>query len=76
MAFVQLSYPRNEIRGVYWNHPVRPSACLSVDTWLGKMVSCFPVTPVLTKLHRHTPHESRIDPVEFEVKRSKAQCMD
>ena len=26
--------------GVYWNHPVCPSVRLSVDTWLGKMVSC------------------------------------
>ena len=24
--------PRNEVRGgVYWNHPVRPSVCLSVS---------------------------------------------
>ena len=23
--------PRNEVRGVYWNHPVRPSVCPSVD---------------------------------------------
>ena len=35
--------PRNEVRGVYWNHPVRPSVSLSVrlsvDARLGKMVS-------------------------------------
>ena len=32
--------PRNEVRGgVYWNHPVRLSVRLSVDTRLGKMVS-------------------------------------
>ena len=39
----QQSYytPLNEVRGgVYWNHPVCPSVRLSVDTWLGKMVSC------------------------------------
>ena len=29
-AFKVFLYPRNEFRGVYWNHPVRPSVCPSV----------------------------------------------
>ena len=44
MSSIWVNYtPRNEVRGVYWNHPVRPSVRLSVrlsvDARLGKMVS-------------------------------------
>ena len=31
--------PRNEVRGGILESP-RPSVCLSVDAWLGKMVTC------------------------------------
>ena len=30
--------PATKLGGVYWNHPVRPSVCPSVDARLGKMV--------------------------------------
>ena len=35
--------------------------------------NCFPFTPILMKLHRHTPHESRMGPVDFRVKRLKVK---
>ena len=31
--------PATKLGGVYWNHPVHPSVCPSVDARLGKMVS-------------------------------------
>ena len=34
---------------------------------------CFPFTPILMKLHRHIPHESRMGPIDFRVKRSKVK---
>ena len=43
---------------------------------LGKIFhvhKCLPFTPILMKLHRHTPHESRMGPVDFRVKRSKVK---
>ena len=45
VCIVNYYTPSNEVRGVYWNHPVCPSVrlsvCLSVDARapLGKMVS-------------------------------------
>ena len=35
--------------------------------------NCFPFTPIIMKLHMQTPHESRMCPVDFEVKRSKVK---
>ena len=81
--------PRNEVRGVYWNHhvrpSVRPSVCLSVPLSVRPSVrphlgfpahNCFPFTPIIMKLHMQTPHESRMCPIDFEVKRSRSQCMN
>ena len=35
--------------------------------------NCFPFTPIIMKLHTQTPHEARMCPIDFEVKRSKVK---
>ena len=50
--------PRNEVRGVYWNHHVRPSVCPAAFGFPAH--NCFPFTPIIMKLHMQTPHESRM----------------
>ena len=35
--------------------------------------NCFPFTPIIMKLHMQTPHEARMCPIDFEVKRSKVK---
>ena len=71
--------PRNEVRGVYWNHhvrlSVRPSVRLSVcpAAFGFPAHNCFPFTPIIMKLHMQTPHEARMCPIDFEVKRSKVK---
>ena len=79
--------PRIEVRGVYWNHhvrpsvpsvrpSVRPSVCPSVRPSVCPAAigfpahDCFPFAPIMMKLHMQTPHESRMCPIDFEVKRS------
>ena len=64
-------YPRNEVRGVYWNHHVRLSVCPSAFGFPAH--NCFPFTPIIMKLHMQTPHEARMCPIDFEVKRSKVK---
>ena len=52
---------------------VRPSVRLSVCPvafWFPAH-NCFPFTPIIMKLHMQTPHEARMCPIDFEVKRSK-----
>ena len=72
--------PRNEVRGVYWNHHVRPfvrpSVCPAAFGFPAH--NCFPFTPIIMKLHMQTPHESRMCPIDFEVKRSRSrsQCIN
>ena len=75
--------PRNEVRGVYWNHHVRLSVRQSVCPSVRPSVcpaafgfpahNCFPFTPIIMKLHMQTPHESRMCPIDFEVQRSKVK---
>ena len=46
---------------------------------LGKMIlmhNCFPFIPIIIKLHTKSPHESRMCPMDFLVKRSSSQCID
>ena len=46
---------------------------------LGKMnpaLNGFPIAPIIMKLHTKTPHESRMCPIDFWVKRSRWQCID
>ena len=76
--FVGLLYPRNEVRGVYWNHHVRPSVRPSVcpAAFGFPAHNCFPFTPIIMKLHMQTPHESRMCPIDLEVKRSRSQCIN
>ena len=38
-----------------------------------KLIVCFPFTPIIMKLHMQTPHELRMCPIDFEVKRSKVK---
>ena len=68
--------PRNEVRGVYWNHHVRPSVCPAAFGFPAH--NCFPFTPIIMKLHMQTPHEARMCPIDFEVKgqRSRSQCIN
>ena len=77
--------PRNEVRGgVYWNHHVRlsdrPFVRLSVrpSAFGFPAHNCFPFTPIIMKLHMQTPHEARMCPIDFEVKRSRSrsQCIN
>ena len=70
--------PATKLWGVYWNHHVRPSVRPSVCPAVRPSVcpaafgfqahNCFPFTPIIMKLHMQTPHESRICPIDFEVK--------
>ena len=70
-------YPRNEVRGggVYWNRHVRSSVRPSVRpaAFGFPAHNCFPFTPIIMKLHMQTPHEARMCPIDFEVKRSKVK---
>ena len=64
--------PRNEVRGVYWNHHVcLPVRLLSAFGFPAH--NCFPFTPIIMNLHMQTPHEARMCPIDFEVKRSKVK---
>ena len=38
--------------------------------------NCFSLTPFIMRLHIQTPHESRMCPIYFWVKRSRSQCID
>ena len=68
-----LLYPHvTKLGGVYWNHHVRLSVRLSSTFWFPAH-NCFPFTPIIMKLHMQTPHESRMCPIDFEVKRSKVK---
>ena len=74
--------PRNEVRGGILESPC-PSARLSVRLSVRPSVcpaafgfpahNCFPFTPIIMKLHMQTPHEARMCPIDFEVKRSKVK---
>ena len=55
--------PRNEVRGGILESPC---VCLSVHGFPAH--NCFPFTPIIMKLHMQTPHESRMCPIDFEVK--------
>ena len=66
--------PRNEVRGGILESPcpsVRPSVCPAAFGFPAH--NCFPFTPIIMKLHMQTPHESRMCPIDFEVKRSKVK---
>ena len=65
--------PRNEVRGVYWNHHVRLSSAFGFPAFGFPMHNNFLFTPIIMKLHMQTPHESRMCPIDFEVKRSKVK---
>ena len=67
--------PATKLGGVYWNHHV----CLSVrlsSAFGFPAHNCFPFTPIIMKLHVQTPHESRMCPIDFEVQRSRSQCIN
>ena len=57
---------------------VCPSVCPSVGpSAFGFLVhNCFPFTPIIMKLHMQTPHEARMCPIDFEVQRSRSQCIN
>ena len=49
------------------------SQCIENWKWLMSH-NCFPFTPaIIMKLHRKTPHEPRMCPMDFGVKRSKVK---
>ena len=62
-----------KLGGVYWNHHVRPSVRPSVVLFGFPAHNYFPFTPIIMKLHMQTPHEARMCPIYFEVKRSKVK---
>ena len=64
--------PATKLGGVYWNHHVRLSVRLS-SAFGFPAHNCFPITPIIMKLHMQTPHESRMCPIDFEIKRSKVK---
>ena len=66
--------PRNEVRGGILESPcpsICPSVCPAAFGFPAR--NCFPFTPIIMKLHMQTPHESRMCPIDFEVKRSKVK---
>ena len=67
--------PATKLGGVYWNHHVRSSVRPSVRpaAFGFPAHNCFPFTPIIMKLHMQTPHEARMCPIDFEVKRSKVK---
>ena len=53
---------------------VKRSRSQCIDYWKWYMShNCFSFTPVIMKLHMQTPHELRICPIDFGVKRSKVK---
>ena len=72
--------PRNEVRGGYTGITmsvrlsVRPSVCPAAFGFPAH--NCFPFTPIIMKLHMQTPHEARMRPIDFEVQRSRSQCIN
>ena len=56
---------------LYWNHHVRLSVCQAAFGF--PVHNCFPFTRIIMKLHMQTPHEARVCPIDFEVKRSKVK---
>ena len=53
---------------------VCPSVC---RPHLGfRRITAFPFTSIIMKLHMQTPHESRMCPIDFEVQRSRSQCIN
>ena len=67
--------PATKLGGVYWIHHVRPTVRL-LSAFGFPAHNCFPFTPIIIKLHIQTPHESRMCPIDFEVKRSRSQCIN
>ena len=70
--------PRNEVRGGILESPcpsVRQSVRLS-SAFGFPAHNCFPFTPIIMTLHMQTPHESRMYPIDFEVQRSRSQCIN
>ena len=68
VAIILIIPPATKLGGVYWNHHVRLSSAFGFPAH-----NCFPFTPIIMKLHMQTPHESRMCPIDFEVKRSKVK---
>ena len=70
--------PATKLGRVYWNHHPcpsdRPSVCPAAFGFPAH--NCFPFTPIIMKLHMQTPHEARMCPIDFEVKRSRSQCIN
>ena len=82
LQYIPLLYytPRNEVMGGILESTcpsVRPSFRLS-SAFGFPAHNCFPFTPIIMKLHMQTPHESRMCPIDFEVKRSRSrsQCIN
>ena len=48
------------------------SQCINYWKWFPAH-NCFPFTPIIMKLHMQTPHEARMCPIDFKVKRSKVK---
>ena len=63
--------PATKLVGIYWNHHVRLSS-----TFRFPAHNCFPFTPIIMKLHMQTPHEAMMCPIDFEVQRSRSQCIN
>ena len=51
------------------------SQCINYWKWF-PVHNCFPLTPIIMKLHMQTPHEARMCPIDFEVQRSRSQCIN
>ena len=83
-AIIRCHYtPRNKVRGytgitMSVCPSVHPSVCPSVcpAAFGFPAHNCFPFTPIIMKLHMQTPHESRMCPIDFEVQRSRSQCIN
>ena len=70
ISTLNLYTPCNEVRGGILESPC-PSVCPAAFGFPAH--NCFPFTPIIMTLHMQTPHESRMCPIDFEVKRSKVK---
>ena len=50
------------------------SQCIDNRKWFMSH-NCFPFTPIIMEIHTKTPHESRISPMDFGVKRLKVKVI-
>ena len=59
----------------FWGPKVKGQGHNALITENGLSHYCFPLTPFIMKFHTKAPHESRMCPIDFGVRRSRSQCI-